>query len=156
MKILHKATNQLIRAVIEIVNQNDWITIKESEEFVFEWEKEKSFSVYKIRLANEDKILGLIAIEDIPKEYRIHIRLIENSNTNKGKLKEYDFIAGCLIAKACEESFDKNYGGFVSLKPKSEIVNLYIKKYGFQPMGQFLFIELQNSESLIHKYLENE
>lgn len=94
-----------------------------------------------------------MAIEDIPKEYRIHIRLIENSNSNKGKGKEYDNIAGCLIAHICEIAFEKNYDGFVSLKPKSEIIGLYISKYGFKAMGNYLFTELNNSELLIEKYL---
>jgi hypothetical protein len=119
------------------------------------WRKEKKYLVHKIRLKLEDEILGLIALEDIPKEYRIHIRLIENSNKNKGNKKEYDFVAGCLIARSCEIAFEKNYDGFVSLKPKSEIRGLYKNKYGFQNMGNLLYTELSNSEELIKKYLQD-
>lgn len=156
MKILHKKSNTLHEAVIELVKDEDWEIINNSGQFEFSWKKEKKFLVHKIKLKLEDEILGLMSIEDVPKEYRIHIRLIENSNKNKGKGKEYDFIAGCLIARSCEISFEKNYGGFVSLKPKTELENLYKNKYGFEVMGSLLYTELSNSENLIKKYLKDE
>jgi len=153
MKVLHKSTNKLYEALIELAESKDWKIIENSDEFEFNWRKEKKYKVYKIRLKLENIILGLISIEEIPKEYRFHIRLIENSNTNKGKTKEYDYVAGCLIAYACEMAFEKNYDGFISLKPKSEIIELYKNKYGFKSMGNYLYTELNNSESLIKKYL---
>ncbi len=156
MKVLHKKTNEFHEAVIELVKDEDWEIIEKSGEFVFNWRKEKDYIVHKIRLQIEDKILGLISVEAIPKEYRLHIHLIESSNLNKGRAKVYDNIAGCLIAHTCEIAFEKNYDGFVSLKPKSEIINLYKDKYGFAEMGQFLFTELENSERLIEKYLRDE
>jgi len=156
MKILHKKTNEYHEAIIELVEDEDWQIIKKSGDFVFNWNKEKDYLVHKIRLQLEDKILGLISVKDIPKEYRLHIHLIENSNPNKGREKIYDNIAGCMIAHTCQIAFEKNYDGFVSLKSKTEIINLYKDKYGFEEMGQLLFTELKNSESLIKKYLINE
>jgi len=149
-------SGRLYEAVIELIKDEDWEIIDKSGQFLFNWRKEKSFLVHKIRLKLEEKILGLISLEDIPKEFRLHIRLIENSNSNKGKNKEYDYVAGCLIAHLCELAMEKNYDGFVSLKPKSELVGLYKSKYGFKEMGQLLFTELGNSEVLIKKYLEDE
>jgi hypothetical protein len=153
MKILHKKSKRLHEAVIELVQNEDWEIIEKSGQFEFNWRKEKKYLVHKIGLKIEDEILGLIALEDIPKEYRIHIRLIENSNKNKGTNKEYDFVAGCLIARSCQIAFEKDYDGFVSLKPKSEIRVLYKNKYGFRNMGNLLYTELSNSEELIKKYL---
>lgn len=155
MRILYKKSNSLHEAVIELVQNEDWEIIEASGQFEFNWRKEKEYLVHKIRLKLEDEILGLIALEDIPKEYRIHIRLIENSNKNKGTDKEYDFVAGCLIARSCEIAFEKKYDGFVSLKPKSELRELYKNKYGFQSMGNLLYTELSNSEKLIRKYVQN-
>ena len=83
------------------------------------------------------------------------IRLIENSNKNKGTEKEYDFVAGCLIARSCQIAFEREYDGFVSLKPKSELRELYKNKYGFQKMGNLLYSELSNSEALVKKYLND-
>ncbi len=156
MKILHKKSSEFHEAVIELVKDEDWEIIEQSGSFVFNWSKEKDYLVHKIRLQLEDKILGLISVEDISKECRLHIHLVENSSSNKGRGKIYDNIAGCLIAHTCEMAFEKNYDGFVSLKPKTEIVKLYKDKYGFSEMGQFLFTELENSELLIKKYLSNE
>ena len=48
---------------------------------------------------------------------------LSNSNTNKGENKEYDYVAGCLIAYACEIAFNNGYDGFVSLKPKERARN---------------------------------
>ncbi len=156
MKVLHHKTGNLHEAVIELVEDEDWEIIEQSNDFIFNWKKEKNRIVHKIRLKIEAKILGLISIEDIPREYRIHIHLIENSNSNKGKNKEHDYIAGCLLAHTCELAFDKEYDGFVSLEPKTKLIPLYKEKYGFREMGKYLYTELSNSEELIKKYLENE
>ncbi len=80
---------------------------------------------------------------------------IENSNSNKGRGKNYGFVAGCLIARTCEIAFEKNYDGFVSLEPKTELRSLYKNKYGFREMGNYLYTELSNSERLIQKYLRD-
>ncbi len=156
MKVLHKKTGDLHEAIIELVEDEDWEIIEKSNEFIFNWKKEKKKIVHKIRLKIEPKILGLVAIEDVPREYRIHIHLIENSESNKGRQKEYDYVAGCLIAHTCEIAFDKEYDGFVSLEPKTKLIPLYKGKYGFREMGRYLFTELSNSEELIKKYLGND
>lgn len=157
MKLLHKKSGKYYDGEIEPVNEEDLKMIEEQGEFEFDWRKETTtYLVYKLKLFDDDKILGLISLKDVPREYRLHIQLLESSNSNKGKSKKYDYIAGCLIAHACEIAFNKNYDGFVSLKPKTEIISLYQNKYGFTSMGQYLFTELSNSEYLIKKYLENE
>lgn len=156
MKIQHRKSGELLEAVIELVQDEDWEIIDNSGQFIFNWKNEKRRIVQKIRLKIESEILGLIAIEEIPKEYRIHIHLIENNKSNKGREKKYDHVAGCLIAHTCELAFEKNYGGFVSLEPKTELISLYKKKYGFKEMGTYLYTELSNSEELIKKYLGND
>ena len=155
MKIKHCKTGELLEAVIELVEEEDWVIIDESDQFIFNWTSEKASIVHKIRLELEEEILGLISYQEIPKELRIHVNLVENSNKNKGKEKEYDWIAGALIARTCQIAFEKEYDGFVSLQPKTELEEHYIRKYGFRKMGQLLFTELQNSEELIIKYLDD-
>jgi len=155
MKVLHKKSGDLHEAVIELVEGGDWEAIGKSKKFGFRWIKEKGYIVCKIRLAAEEEILGLISIEDIPKELRIHVRLIEVSSENRGKNKKYDRIAGCLLAFACRLAFKKKYEGYVSLYSKTELVEHYKKKYGFREFGMNLYTELTNSEELIKKYLGN-
>ena len=155
MKVLHKKSGNLHEAVIELVEGGDWEAIGKSKKFGFRWIKEKGYIVCKIRLAAEEEILGLISIEDIPKELRIHVRLIEVSSENRGKNKKYGRIAGCLLAFACRLAFKKKYEGYVSLYSKTELVEHYKKKYGFREFGMNLYTELTNSEELIIKYLGN-
>lgn len=153
MKIVHKKSGKLVEAVIELVEDEDWKVIERDKRFGFKWIKEKSQIVHKIRLSVEKRILGLLSIEDIPKELRLHIRLIEVNANDIGRQKEYENIAGCLIAFTCKQSFKKNYDGFVSLYSKTELRKLYTEKYGFQELGMNLYTELSNSEELIKKYL---
>ncbi len=153
MKIVHKKTGKLVEAVIELVEEEDWKIIANDKRFGFKWIKEKKQIVHKIRLSVEKRILGLLSIEDIPKELRLHIRLIEVNSNDIGRQKEYENIAGCLIAFTCKQSFKKNYDGFVSLYWKTELKRLYTEKYGFEELGMNLYTELSNSEELIKKYL---
>ena len=117
---------------------------------------EKEHIVYKIRLELENEILGLISLQDIPKEFRIHIRLIEVNERDVGKDKRYSNIAGCLIAFSCQLAFEYDYEGFVSLYSKTELEEHYIKQFGFEKFGKNLFVELQASQRLIDKYLNDE
>ena len=153
MKILHRGTGKLVEAVIVLVEEEDWKIIEKDKRFGFKWIKEKKQIVHMIRLAVEKRILGLLSIEDIPKELRIHIRLIEVNSDDVGRQKDYENIAGCLIAFTCKQSFKKNYDGFVSLYSKTELKKLNTEKYGFEELGMNLYTELSNSEDLIKKYL---
>lgn len=156
MKLLHTKTNEQHEAVIELMQNKDWEVIRNNDQFEFNWITEKKYLVHKIKLKLEEDIFGLISLEDIPKELRIHIRLIEVNKNHKGKNKEFDHVAGCLLAFSCKLAFDKGYGGFVSLHSKTAIIDLYKEKYGFQPFGRNLYVELSRSQALINKYLNHE
>ncbi len=81
------------------------------------------------------------------------INLIEVTRSNVGKVKKLDNIAGCLIAYACSIAFKKGYGGFVSLLPKTKLIDLYQNKYGFRQYGRLLAVEFESSKYLVDKYL---
>lgn len=156
MKIRHRKSGELLEAVIELVEDEDWSKIKQQGNFGFKWAKEKNRIVHKIRLALEEEILGLISVEDVPRELRIHVRLIEVNRKDRGRDKRYEGIAGCLFAFTCKASFRKGYEGFVSLYPKTALVEYYKNQYGFRELGNQLYVELQSSEALIQKYLNGE
>lgn len=153
MKILDTASQFEIEAEIVELETIDLKTIANSGQFIFDWSSVSN--VYKLILKGDETstILGLISLDNIPEELRIHINLIENSNNNKGKKKTYDRIAGCLIAFAIRLAFTKGYLGFTSLIPKTELIDLYIKKYGFTRYGKQLAIERTAAIKLIQKYL---
>lgn len=51
-------------------------------------------------------------------------------------------------------AFEKGYLGFTSLVLKTELIGLYVNKYGFQQYGRQLAIDQQDAIELIKTYLE--
>ena len=157
MKLLYLETQEEIEAEIIEVEELDYKLIKKSKQFEFDWSKEKKNHVFKIiRLDDErdnPEIQGLLSLIDFSDEYRIHINLIENSKDNKFANKKIDRVAGCLLAFATQIAYENNYNGFTSLVPKTELIKLYVNKYGFSQFGRQLAIEGRASINLIQKYL---
>ena len=94
----------------------------------------------------------------LKREYGMLImEALELAPHNIGQSKRYDYVAGCLIAFGCKESFglDGDYRGFLTFTSKSNLVEWYRKKYGAElALGQRMFIDWQNGERLIEKYLD--
>lgn len=157
MKLLDKKTGNYIEASIEDVSEKDYVDIAKDKGFSFDWNTEKEYEVYKIFLTEqENSILGLVSLIDIPHEFRIHLNLLEIRIEHQGKNKQIDLIAGCLIAFAGENAIKRGYFGFVSLMPKTQLIDLYQDKYGFRQYGRYLAIEGVASQKLIEKYLDDE
>lgn len=155
MKLFDTETQKEFEAEVVALEEDDFSIIMDSNQFEFDWSTEMKYPIFKIIKADEaiSEILGLISIIDIPEEFRIHINLIENADDNKGKSKKVDKIAGCLLAFAIQISFEKGYLGFTSLIPKTQLIELYVKKYGFSQYGRQLAIERTAAINLIQKYL---
>lgn len=153
MPLIDKSTGKTLKSIIEKVVKTDYRLISKSKQYTFDWKEESKNEVYKIYLKDKDNdILGLISLIDIPDERRIHLNLIEVGAKNRGKDKEIENIAGRLIAFACKIAFDRDYWGFVSLKPKTQLIDLYQEKYGFRQYGRLLGVEQGSSRELIIKY----
>jgi len=157
MKLRRIPTGEAIAADIEELGDGDLRQISKSKRFSFDWtlEKVQGTDLYKLFIVETGLVVGLVSLIDIPEEFRVHLNLIESSKENIGKEKQLDHIAGCLIAFACELAFKRGYEGFVSLLPKTRLIDHYRNKYGFEQYGRMLAIEGKNSLSLIIKYLEN-
>jgi DTW domain-containing protein YfiP len=84
----------------------------------------------------------LIALIDFPEEERTEIKLLTVSIENIGKQKQFDRIAGCLIAFAAREAVRK-FKKFpaLSLIPKTELKQHYISKYNMADAGWQLYLE---------------
>ncbi|MEM6261961.1 MAG: hypothetical protein AAGI38_05600 [Bacteroidota bacterium] len=155
MKLLVLKTQEEFEAEIVAVEAKDYDQIKKSKQFVFDWTKERSNHVFKIVEVSEKtnrEIHGLISIKDQADELRIHINLIEISNDNKSPYKKVDRVAGCLLSFAVQIAFEKGYSGFTSLIPKTQLIPLYVKKYGFAQYGMQLAIEGREAIQLIQTY----
>lgn len=157
MKLVDISSGKLVEATIVEMEPKDFHKIKRGKDFVFDWSLEEAHDVYKICLKGEEtKILGLLSLIDHPAELRIHISLIEVIKEHIGKEKILDNIAGCLIGFACSIAFKKGYEGFVSLFPKTRLIDFYQEKYGFRQFGRLLALEHELSKRIIDQYLGNE
>lgn len=154
-----------MEAIIEPVTSKDFKTIKKSKDRFdkFNWNQYQGEEVYKIRLQNEETILGLMCLIEHADEAinAIEIELLEVSVENMGSKKKWDNIGGCLIAFACRESFKRGHDGCIFLTPKTSLLEHYPAKYGFhhiplktirRPEG-LMVLYGDDARKLINKYL---
>lgn len=159
-------TDSFWKAAIEPMIATDFNIIKKSRESFdkFNWSKYRQKEVYKLRLQDDDNILGLMCLIDHTDNATdaIEIELLEVSSQNIGQEKRFDFIGGCLIAFACRESFKRGHGGCVFLIPKTTLLEHYPTKYGFvhvpitapnRPIG-FIILYESGARKLISTYLD--
>ncbi|MBE8713235.1 hypothetical protein [Sphingobacterium hungaricum] len=152
MNIVEISTGNLYDIEILPVDGNDYKFLTKGRYF-FNWKLEKEQEVYKLLIQGSNEILGVVSLERIPNEWRIHIRLITVSGENRGKKKRYDKIIGNLIAyvsKLAVEEFGEL--ACVSLKPKTQIAQHYIEKYNMNTTGITLSLEVPEILDLINQY----
>jgi hypothetical protein len=166
MKVKNIQSGVEFEAEILLVSKEDLKAIKKDiKRFSkFDWSLYKSKEVYKLKLKNDNEILGLMCIVDHtdPQTDAIEIELLEVTIENVGKDKKIENIGGCLIAFACREAIKRGHDGFVFLVPKTNLITHYIKIYGFERMPirtptrpeGILVLYGQTSRLLIEKYLK--
>lgn len=152
MNIVEVLTGTLCPIEVLPVTNTDFTSISKARYF-FDWKEEKKEEVYKLVLKGQKDILGLVSIERIPSEWRIHIRLLTVSVENKGKEKQFDKITGNLIAYVAKIAL-ANFGQMacVSLRPKSSITKHYMTKYNMNITGMTLSLEVPEIVNLINEY----
>ncbi len=150
--IEHRISKEFLVAEVIPIEEQDFKHITKIK-FWFNWKKEKEHDVYKIRIKGTTGILGLLSLENHPEESRIEIRLLAVSKENRGRKRKYGHIAGNLIASACIRTL-KQYGEWtcVSLVPKTDLIDHYMKKYKFQRAGRSLFLDGRELIELIRRY----
>lgn len=152
MRILHLQSGDSVQVEILRIEANDYQLISKSQ-FWFDWKIEKEYDVYKLCIKSTNNILGVISLETFPSESRIEIRLLAVSKENRGNNKKYDHIAGNLIAFAGIQAV-KLFGEMacISLVPKTELIEHYMKKYYMLQAGRSLFLDGRELLQLIIKY----
>ena len=152
MKIINTSTGERHAIDILPVQFGEFKTLKK-ERYFFNWQTEQNHEVYKLQVKDSLDILGLISIERIPQEWRIHIRLLTVSKENKGHQKEYDHITGNLIAFVAKIAI-REYGELacVSLRPKSQIAQHYMNRYNMNKTGLTLSIDVPAIIDLVTSY----
>lgn len=152
MTIQETSSGKIYNVEILPVEDIDFKSI-DKKRYFFDWKTEKAYEIYKLKIINSNDILGIISLERIPQEWRIHIRLLTVSLENKGTNKKFDNIAANLIAHAAKIAVAE-YAELacVSLKPKSNIAQHYIDKYNMNITGMTLSLEVPEILNLINTY----
>ena len=152
MKIIEVSTGQEYPVEIVAIETADFQLLRKDRYF-FNWSIERNQEVYKLQIIGSRDILGLVSVERIPEEWRIHIRLLTVSKENKGSTKIYDNIAGNLITHIAKIAV-LEYAEYacVSLRPKTQIAQHYIDKYNMNITGITLSIEVPEILDLINLY----
>ncbi len=155
--ILDLITGELVKA--EIVRMDTSIVPLKKDGWNFNWRslsKVPNGQCYVLRTLNSpSQIEGALCLKH---EFGMVIMdALELAPHNIGQQnKRYDYIAGCLIAFGCKESFkiDGDYKGFLTFVSKTNLIRWYIEKYGAElALGQRMFIDWENGEKLIQRYL---
>lgn len=156
MQLINIQTGETLIGEVKEISRDDLKKLQKNNNFKFDWSKEFQYLILQIHIAGKTEILGLMSIIDIPEEFRIHINLIESSAKHRGRTKQIDNIAGCLISYCCKLAFEKGYDGFVSLIPKTQLINYYKQTYGFVQVGTQMAVFNEQSRLIISKYQRNE
>ena len=155
--ILDKINRKLIKSEIVPIDKRT-IPLKK-DGWNFNWRqlsKEENGQTFILRTINSpNQVEGALQLKF---EYDMLVMdALELAPQNIGqKTKRYDYVAGCLIAFACRESFkiEGDYKGFLTFVSKTNLIEWYAKKYGAElALGQRMFIDWENGEKLIEKYL---
>lgn len=154
MVIVELATGQKLTVAISPVDNKELRQITKRR-YSFDWKKERGVAaLFKLTIAGQSDILGLVSIVDFPNEMRLQIHLICASSENIGKGKQYEGIVGCLIAYVGQLAL-KRYAGraCISLLPKTELRAHYQHEYGMMDGGPQLFLDGDRLQVIVNKYL---
>ena len=135
MYVIEVGNKKKLEVSIEALQKSDFKQISKHRHF-FDWEEESTYDVFKLVLKGQNDILGLMSTQRIDKESRIHIRLLAVSKENRGRKKQYDRIAGNLIAFAARQAI-LLYSPLpcLSLRPKTELRDHYKRQYYMEDEG---------------------
>lgn len=152
MNIIEVSTGKIYPIEVLPIENADYKSLSKSRYF-FNWKSESKEEVYKLVMKGQNDILGLVSIERIPSEWRVHIRLLTVSMDNKGKEKLFEKIAGNLITHVAKIAVtDFGELACISLRPKSSIVQHYINKYNMNVTGMTLSLDVPEIINLINQY----
>lgn len=152
MDIVEVLTGKICPIEVLPVANTDYQSLSKTRYF-FDWKKERKEEVYKLVVKGQNDILGLVSIERIPAEWRIHISLLTVSKVNSGKGKVFEKVAGNLIAYIAKLAVaDFGELACLSLRPKSSIAQHYIDKYKMHVTGLTLSLEIPEIVNLINEY----
>jgi len=126
----------------------------------FNWKnlsKVEGGEIYKLTLRTESPDVEGVIMLTLMNDEMLYMNTVEVAPHNYGAKGKYENVAGCLIAFGCLKSFElskNNYKGYLTFESKTELIELYHRKYGAVLVsGQRMFITPETGLELIEKYL---
>ncbi|MDX2173680.1 MAG: hypothetical protein SFY56_11215 [Bacteroidota bacterium] len=159
---IDKLTNSIVNVISGEVFQTEFskVTSKEikKRDWLFDWEfelKDKNSTVLKMTTVENKKIIQGLISYSIEDNY-VFVNLVENAVFNRGEKKIYEGVGGNLFAYACKLSFDLGFGGFVSFKVKTALINYYKKTLGAEvALEQRMYIGNVAALKLVIQYFKS-
>lgn len=124
-------------------------------DWAFNWKKEAPLAgrqLFKLTTqANPMVIHGLISLEE--KAGHIFMHLLESAAFNKGRRKQYQGVAGNLVAYVCRRSFERGDAGYVAFDSKTALIPHYQATLSATHFGGLrMFIETLAARKLVSRY----
>ena len=156
MYVLDNQNDTLVEAEIVKGTLRDMPLKKDGWDFNWRAEiKDADKEVFILKLLSDDSVQGALSLRK--HQGMLTMDLVEIAPRNKGQAnKRYKYVAGCLIAYACQESFnlEGNYKGYLDFVSKTVLIGLYRAKYHAQStIGQKMYIDPIGEKKLIEEYL---
>jgi hypothetical protein len=112
------------------------------------------YDIYRLRIIDEERVEGLIALKPSKEKQAVVIDIIESAPHNIGKNGEYIGVGAHLFAIACLISLKSGYEGFVCFTAKTNLIEHYQETLGAQQIGnsQDMFLNTAAALKLISIY----
>jgi hypothetical protein len=153
------ATGKSFETEIVLVAVDELMKVHKKDGWSFNWKKEfnePGRQLYKLIIAGDKIIQGLISLEPVTDQLYIEMHLIENAPHNYGRDKQFAGVAGNLVAFACKMSFDSGFGGYVAFTSKTELIEHYTETLGAQLIFRNrMTISTIPAKKLVNSYYKN-
>jgi len=165
VEIIRASDGQRIKAVILSPMKRILPSITDGWRFNFNvHSKKKGFQTYVLTCEDTPSTIEGCLIFQLREKIEPYMAYIEIAPHNKGKSKQYDKVAGCLIAFACRLSFINgrdHFKGWLAFDVLEEdkqdeikLMAVYCQKYGALKWGDTtMVISPEVGEKLINEYL---
>jgi hypothetical protein len=167
-KILKVSSDELMIGVIKKANDNELPSIQDGWNFNFgkRLKELKNATAYVLVAQEEPTEIQGCMIYQLKDKIFPYMAYLEIAPHNRGKKKQYDFVAGCLIAFAYKLSLLalSPYDGYLVFDVQEEkeknqvkLMAIYSNKYGAQKINNTtMVIELDSGKTLIRGFLETQ
>jgi hypothetical protein len=141
--VIDRLTNSIVEVAsgtsfetdLVLVGPDEIKKVHKKDKWRFNWKrefKEENHQLYKLVLDGDIQIQGLDSLQPMAQDLFIEMHLIENAPHNFGEDKQYEGVAGNMVAFACKRSFELGFDGFVAFTAKTKLVDHYIETLGAQ------------------------